>query len=101
MTVLLKPRITQIGTNYTVVQGGSVTLSLETSGTPPIGYRWRRNNSNVKHELLFSHQSFLVLTNVQPDMGGASNRYWVTLTNAATPPPGVQRQHLPDRLAGL
>ena len=89
LTVLLKPSVTQIVTNYTVVQGGSVTLSVETSGTLPMSYRWRRNNSILKTDVLSSHQSFLVLTNVQPDSAGTSNRYWVTLTNAAQITPAV------------
>ena len=42
LTVLLKPRITQLVTNYTVVQGGNLTLSVEANGEQPVTYVWRR-----------------------------------------------------------
>jgi hypothetical protein len=89
LTVLLKPCITRLATNYTVVRGGTVILSVECTGTLPMSYRWRRNFTNLKLERLDARQSFLVLSNVQPDIGGPSNPYTVILTNEVFSQPGL------------
>jgi hypothetical protein len=88
LTVLVNPFITRISNRYDVVQGGSVTLSIEADGTLPMGYRWRKGSSTIKNEVLDSRVSFMRLDNVQPADGG-NTRYSVVLTNAAFFAPGL------------
>jgi len=87
LTVLVDPAVLNLATNLTVVQGGSITLSIETEGTLPMSYRWRKNFATLKLENLNSSVSFIKLTNVQPADGG-SVRYTVVLTNEAFFQPG-------------
>jgi hypothetical protein len=85
LTVLIRPGVLNLVTNYFVVQGGDVTLSLEVEGTLPMSYRWRSNFTTLTQETIDQHQSFLRLSNVQP----SSARYSVVLTNQAFYLPGV------------
>jgi hypothetical protein len=88
LKVVINPSVVKLATQYSVVQGGSVTLSVESAGTLPMGYRWRKNFSTFQNQVLNSHISFLTLSNVQPADGG-STRYSVVLTNEAMPTPGI------------
>jgi hypothetical protein len=70
-----------------VPQGGTAVLSVTTTGTLPIGYRWRRGFLTVgQQEVIYSHTSFLILTNVQTIDAGS---YTVVATNEAFYLPGV------------
>jgi hypothetical protein len=83
---------------YDVVQGGSVTMSIEADGTLPMGYRWRKASTTLKSEVLDSYVSFMRLDDVQPADGGNTS-YTVVLTNAAFSTPG--RLSAPIRLTVL
>ena len=48
LRVLINPTVVRLPTQYTVVQGGNVTLSVEAAGTLPMGYRWRRLRNREK-----------------------------------------------------
>jgi hypothetical protein len=86
LTLLIRPVVLVPPLSQTVVAGGTVTFSVLTDGTLPMGYRWRRNFATVGHQVLDSHQSFLTLENVQAINAGT---YTVVLTNAAFPVPGL------------
>ena len=83
LKVLVNPEVANMPTQYSAVEGGDVTLSIEVAGTLPMSYRWRKGFSTVKSETIHSHRSFLRLTNVQTNDGG-STRYTVVLTNTST-----------------
>jgi hypothetical protein len=89
LTVLIDPVILSFATNYTVVQGANLTMSVGVDGTLPMTYRWRRVSTAVKMETLNAYQSFFTLTNLQPNTVASTNRYSVVLTNAAFSTPGV------------
>jgi subtilisin family serine protease len=74
------------------VPGEKITLSVETTGTLPIGYRWRyiRTNGtsgNLTNFVLNQHTCFLTLT-VDATSAGA---YTIILTNSAQPSSSIQR----------
>jgi hypothetical protein len=85
LTILINPTVLVPPLSQTVVQGGSVTFSVLSDGTLPMGYRWRKAFATVTNEVLNSHLSFLTLPNVQTTHAGS---YTVVLTNAAYPTPG-------------
>jgi hypothetical protein len=87
LAVLINPTIVTLATNYTAVQGGTVTLCIEVDGTLPMSYRWRSAFATLKTETLNSYQSFLTFSNVQPPY--ANTNYTVVMTNAASYSPGV------------
>jgi hypothetical protein len=90
LAVLINPSIVSLVTNYSAVQGGKVTFSIGVDGSLPMYYRWRSNNTSfLPVQKLNSYQSFLTLSNVQPNFGGPTVRYTVVLTNAAFSTPGV------------
>jgi hypothetical protein len=96
LTVLLKPRIIQLVTNYTVVQGGNLTLSVQVEGTLPITYVWRRNFFSIRNrQTNDSHQSFFTLTNVQPSEDRANGTYYsVTIANSLSPHAGLNSDRI-------
>ena len=95
MTVRLKPRITQLVTNYTVVQGGNLTLCVEADGELPITYVWRRMGPAKERQTNYSHQSFFTLTNVQPAEDKANGVYYlVNLLNSLIVGTGVQSDRI-------
>lgn len=89
LTVLLSPQIVTPPVSMTVLQGSSVTLSIGTAGTLPMGYRWRRNGQTLHKEVLDRHESFLTLADIQPEDAGPDVAYSCLLTNAASYLPGV------------
>lgn len=86
LVVLFPPVVTRIARRYEIPVGGSATLSVESTGALPMGYRWRRGNTAIDIQLLYSHTSFFRILNAQPTSGGT---YTVVLTNAASFNPGV------------
>ena len=47
LTILLPPAISSAPTNQTVNVGATVSFSLLASGSIPLSYQWRKNNSNI------------------------------------------------------
>jgi hypothetical protein len=86
LKVLIAPEIIMNLVSQSVLAGGTVTFSIQTTGTLPIGYRWRRGNTTVGNFLLDSHLAFLTLTNLEASDAGS---YRVVLTNEASIPPGL------------
>ncbi len=70
------PIITTQPTNEAVVPGGTATFSVGAGGTPPFGYQWRFNTTNI----LNATNATLTLTNVQLNQAG---NYSVMVTNIA------------------
>jgi hypothetical protein len=62
-------------TNETVSVGYSATLGIVATGMQPLNYQWEFNGTN----LAGATNSFLTLTNVQPEAGGI---YSVTVTDS-------------------
>jgi hypothetical protein len=66
-----------------VVQGGSVTFSVEIKGSPPpYGFEWRKNSTPLVSNALHSTKSFFTISNTQPaDAGG----YRAVVRNVTSP----------------
>jgi hypothetical protein len=64
----IDPIIIQQPLSQTVVQGGTVTLSIGITNTAnlPVTYRWRRGTGFIVTNILNAHVDFLTVTNVQP-----------------------------------
>jgi hypothetical protein len=75
-TANVAPTIAAQPQSQTVNAGGSVTLTVEASGTPAPTYQWSRNGSALPG----ATAATLTLTNVQPANAGT---YTVTVTNSA------------------
>jgi Concanavalin A-like lectin/glucanases superfamily/Immunoglobulin domain/Lectin C-type domain/Chitobiase/beta-hexosaminidase C-terminal domain len=71
----IRPPIISQPTNQIVGVGDTANFSVIAGGTPPLGYQWRLNGTN----LLGAVGNSLVLTNVQTSQAG---NYSVTVTNA-------------------
>ncbi len=79
------PVITQAPLSQSVVAGGSVTLSVSISGSPPpFLYQWRRGSTVLTNMVLDETNCFFTLTNVEPEQGGPNLYYWVIVTNAVS-----------------
>lgn len=90
LVVLVDPVVLINPLSQTVVQGEDLTLSILTTGTLPMSYRWRSGSSTVYQEELNSWQAFFTITNVQATLhGGSGRRFTVVLTNAAFFSPGT------------
>lgn len=94
LTVLTFPRLVGPLTPLRIgaVIGETVTFSVETTGTLPIGYRWRHlqtngTSANLTNVVLNEHRSFLSLT-ANTNSAGA---YTIVLTNVAQPTSAIQR----------
>jgi hypothetical protein len=86
LIVLVRPSVVQAPLVQSVVQGGRVTFSIETRGTLPMSYRWRKSSTTLMSETIGSHASFYTIPNAQASDAGT---YSVVLTNAAFATPGV------------
>jgi CotH kinase protein/Lamin Tail Domain/Chitobiase/beta-hexosaminidase C-terminal domain/Concanavalin A-like lectin/glucanases superfamily/Immunoglobulin I-set domain/Bacterial TSP3 repeat len=86
LTVLVPPVFIQGPQTLDVAPGATVVLSVTTTGTLPMGYRWRRGSASLTNMVLDSHTSFLTLVNVQSVDAGV---YTVVATNAASHTPGL------------
>jgi hypothetical protein len=68
--------IVQSPISQSVVRGGSITLSVRTSGTLPMQYRWRRNGLSVLTNIVSSRTDFYSATDI------ITNAYYdVVVTN--------------------
>jgi len=87
LAVLINPAFLVHPMTQEVAEGSTVTLWVRSTGTLPMGYRWRRGGATVKIEpSVFSDLSFLTITNFSStDVG----QYSVIATNAAFFAPGV------------
>jgi hypothetical protein len=88
LTILLAPVVLQPipPVRLTVLAGQNVPLSVQTRGTKPMLYRWRRvltngNSLIVANRMLNSSTDFYTITNVPATYNGAY--YTVTVTNLA------------------
>ncbi len=70
------PMITSQPINQTVTAGSGAMFTVSATGTAPLSYQWRSNNSNIGGQT----NSSLSLTNVQPGQSG--NMYSVIVSNA-------------------
>lgn len=86
LVVLIDPVVVLKPLSQTVVQGGSVTLSVEVRGTLPMSYRWRKSTTTLTNMTLESLVSFYTISNFQTANAGS---YSVVMTNAAFASPGV------------
>jgi hypothetical protein len=84
LIVLTPPFITMQPTNQSVAIGGIATFTAVASGTPPLGYQWSFNTTNIPG----ATNTTLTLTNVQLAQTGnyallVSNAYGSTLSSNA------------------
>jgi hypothetical protein len=86
VVALTAPIVIQAPLSQSVVEGGTVTFSLETTGALPMSYRWRFVSASLTNYTVFSHQAFLTLENVTT---GQAGRNTCVITNAAFYLPGV------------
>jgi hypothetical protein len=77
LTVRVAPSFLQQPASATVVVGSDFTFSVAVTGTPPLGYRWRRNAINIQTRV---DDPTLTITNVQLSHAGT---YSVIVTNLA------------------
>jgi hypothetical protein len=81
--VVHPPVVTRQPQSQTVQVGGTAIFHVEVSGTPPFGYRWRRNGTTIAPP---PGSNTLIISNVQPSHAGIYN---VIITNAANMQPGI------------
>ncbi len=75
LIVFLPPSITTAPTNQTVAVGGTVSLSVSSTGTSPLGFQWFKNGGMV----FGATNSALVLANAGVTNSGG---YYAAVTNA-------------------
>lgn len=78
------PLILQQPQDQIVVQGESATFTVRVSGTPPLGYQWRRGSTT--YVPFGQGKATLTITNVQLS---DANTYSVVITNLANASPGM------------
>lgn len=71
------PTITSHPANLTVGVGQAATFSVSASGTPPLAYRWQRNNVDIPNATSASY------TLSSPQLGDNGARFRVNVSNAA------------------
>jgi hypothetical protein len=81
-TNAVPPVILQQPQSRTVVLGSSASFHVEATGTPPLGYRWRKDGIDIPG----ANANTFVITSAQFSDAGS---YTVVVTNAANPAPGV------------
>jgi hypothetical protein len=86
LRILTAPSFVRPPVPQTAVAGSTAILSVETRGSLPMGYRWRKNFSTLTNEVLNSHAAFLTLPNVQ---ASDTANYSVVITNEVNYNPGV------------
>jgi hypothetical protein len=79
LTVRVAPSISQHPSSRTVLVGSNVTFTVVASGTPPLGYRWRRGGITYAFG---ENLSSLTVSNAQLTNG---NTYSVVVTNVVNP----------------
>jgi hypothetical protein len=84
VTVLVNPVFLLQPRSQTVLVGDTVTFSVEMSGTPPFGYRWRRGSGTLA--AFGEGTETYTIEDVQLSHAG---NYTVVVTNAANLSPGI------------
>jgi hypothetical protein len=81
LTVGIRPVILVPPTDTWAVPGGSATFTVETAGTPPLRYGWRRGGGAFTNGIIVNTptNSTLTVTNVQLTNDG--NRFTVLVSN--------------------
>jgi hypothetical protein len=82
LSLIFKPVITVQPLDLTVVSNGTATFSVAASGTPPISFRWRKNNITVSNPTVSAGptNATLILTHVT---SADAATYNVAVTNIA------------------
>jgi hypothetical protein len=81
LNVLIAPSVRQAPISQSVVEGGSLTLSISVSGHPaPFRFYWRRSATNVADFVFNEPTCFFTFNNMQTNESGL---YGVIVTNAA------------------
>jgi hypothetical protein len=83
LVVRVPPAFTAQPVSRTAIEGESVTFAVSVNGTPPLGYRWRRNGISLVTKI---DDPTLTITNVQLSHAGTYN---VIVTNMVNPAPGI------------
>ncbi len=83
LVVRVPPSFTAQPGSRTAIEGDNVTFEVAVNGTPPLGYRWRRNGISVVSKI---DDPTFTITNVQLSHAGTYN---VIVTNSVNPTPGI------------
>ncbi len=83
LVVRVPPAFTAQPVSRTAIEGDNVTFAVSVSGTPPLGYRWRRNGISLVTKI---DDPTLTITNVQLSHAGTYN---VIVTNVVNPAPEI------------
>ena len=83
LTVLVPPSFDPLPASTTVGPGSNITFSVDATGTPPLGYQWRKNGVNIPG----ATNSWLTITNVQVSDGGSYSVVVANLAGSATNDP--------------
>lgn len=78
LAIAVLPTILQSPVDVTVAEGRDAILSVESRGTLPMGYRWRRAGTTLTNMILASHQSFLRIPGATT---GDQGSYTVVVSN--------------------
>ena len=70
LVVMVAPFFIQPPINQSVMVGENATFSVVVGGTRPVGYRWRRNNSQIN--TFATGTNFLTITNVTLALNGTN-----------------------------
>jgi hypothetical protein len=79
LVVRVPPTFTAQPVSRTAIEGESVTFAVSVNGTPPLGYRWRRNGITLVTKI---NDPTFTITNVQLSHAGTYN---VIVTNVVNP----------------
>jgi hypothetical protein len=83
LVVRVPPTCTAQPLSRTAMEGENVTFAVSVNGTPPLGYRWRRNGIGLITRI---DDPTFTITNVQLSHAGTYN---VIVTNVVNPTPGI------------
>jgi hypothetical protein len=86
LTVLVKPVITIQPLSQSVVSNGTASFTIAASGTPPISFRWRKNNITVVGGIIVTTPitSTLILSHVTSTDAATYNVAVTNIAGAAT-----------------
>jgi hypothetical protein len=82
LSLIFKPIITVQPLDVTVVSNGTATFSIAASGTPPISFRWRKNNITVSNPTVAAGPTNATLILAHVTAADAAT-YNVAVTNIA------------------
>lgn len=82
LTVSIRPAILLHPLSQTVVEGDSVTFTVAASGSPPLGFRWRKGGATFTNGIVLSALTYSSLTLTNLKLTNAAS-YNVVVTNLA------------------